>query len=169
MANFIHIAPAKALPHVRRVGVKACRVGWPDVPRGVFLTPATPDYDRTHQWVRELRRRERGPLAAVDVRVPDDEPVWFGHYGGPHAWATAAEACGRFLRYDDPRGWEVILPRRVAAKEVRRARPVRPVVGWRAFPNAKGKPWCRCDWCTRGQRGAGRLRRLRRLAGAARP
>ena len=167
MANLVHIAAAKDLPHLRRVGVRAGRTGLPDPPRGVFLTPATPNFFVTHQWVRELRRKEVGPLGALDVRLPDDEPVWLGHYGGGHRLMTAAEACGAFGRTGDALGWEVLLPRRVAAKEVRRTRAVAQGVGWRVFPKAKGVRRCGCEFCVRGERGASRLRKLRRRADGA--
>ena len=167
IASFVHLAAAKHLPHLRRVGVRASRTGLPEPSRGVFLTPRTPDFFLTHQWVRELRRKEVGPLGALDVRLPDDEPVWLGHYGGGHRLMTAAEACGTFAGTNDPLGWEVVLPRRVAAKEVRRTRMVPQGVGWRVFPKAKGVRRCGCEFCTRGQRGARRLRELRRRADGA--
>ena len=49
----------------------------------------------------------------------------------PKAFVAAAPAVRE--------GWEVIIPRRIAAKEIQRVRSLPQVIGWRFFPGAKGK------------------------------
>ena len=72
---------------------------------------------------------------------------------------TAAEAAAEYSAAESPEGWEVIIPRRIAAKEIHRVRPLPQVVGWRYYPDAKGKPpRCTCKYCTRGEYGAARMR-----------
>jgi hypothetical protein len=54
-----------------------------------------------------------------------------------------------------------MLPRRVAPGEIVRVRALPKAIGWRYFPDAKGKaPWlCDCDFCTvRGEVKAKRQR-----------
>ncbi|MCX4982742.1 HEAT repeat domain-containing protein [Streptomyces sp. NBC_00572] len=161
MATFVHLTPAANSARVRRAGLKAAgHAQW----RGVFLFPVLPSYTLTHQWLRELARRP-GPrgLVAVHVRLPDDEPVTVGRYSDREPpRVSAAEAVRRVSEAADSRGWEVFLPRSVAAAEVRQIRPVRQVNGWRYRPGAHGTPPCLCFGCRdRGGYGARRLRERR--------
>ena len=72
---------------------------------------------------------------------------------------TAAEAAAEFMSAEDRQGWEVVIPRRIEAKEIHRTRKLPQVIGWRFSPGAKGKaPFCTCKFCTRGEYGARRLR-----------
>src|SRR5215813_9311896 len=61
----------------------------------------------------------------------------------------------------DPRGYEIMLPRRVTPKEIVRVRVLPKAIGWRYYPEAKGKaPWmCNCELCAaRGEVNASRQR-----------
>ncbi|MFG2330640.1 HEAT repeat domain-containing protein [Streptomyces sp. NPDC048604] len=161
MVTFVHLTPAANSARVRRGGLRAQGRGeW----RGVFLFPVLPSYTLTHQWLRELSRRP-GPrqLVAVHVRLADAETVRVGRYNDREpVMTTAAEAVRRITALEDPRGWEVFLPRPVAAREVRAIRPVRQVNGWRYFPDAHGRTPCTCYGCrVRGEYGSQRLRRRR--------
>ena len=51
---------------------------------------------------------------------------------------TAADAAATFSASENREGWEVIIPRRIASKEIHRIRSLPQVVGWRYFPAAKG-------------------------------
>jgi hypothetical protein len=130
----------------------------------VFCFPVLPSYTLTHGWLRELSRRS-GPrnLVAVQVRLPDAEPVTVGRYNRPPEAVTAAEAVRRIGALADPRGWEVFVPRAIAPGEVRGIRPVRQSVGWRYWPDAHGVRPCTCLGCrVPGEYGSRRLReRLR--------
>jgi hypothetical protein len=160
MALFVHLAPESQLERIRRNGITWMRRAVGSIPRGVFAASVTSNFYAFHQWVRELKRRNKGPMAAVYFRVPDDQPVCIGHYGQAHRWLSAAEPVAQFAAADDPLGWEVVIPRRIEAKEVHKTRRLAQVVGWRFFPKAKGKPpFCTCKFCTRGEYGAAKLRR----------
>lgn len=147
MATFVHIAPAPAATAIRRSGLKAStnrRLGR----RGVFVFPRLPDYLSTHQWVRELKRWNNSHTqVAVDVRLPDDEPVAVGHYGRPPTILDAAEAVGLIAGLDDPRGHQVFVPRAVPRREVVGIRPIPQGIGWRYFPAAHGRRPCICPVC----------------------
>ena len=125
---------------------------------GVFCMPVLPDFYVSHQWLRELRRRGRPPLVAVDFLVPDDEPVLVGHYNRAHDEMTAARASALIMRADDQLGYEVLLPRGVAPAEVVGTRPVPQVVGWRYWPDARGHRPCPCPVCQRANIGASKVR-----------
>lgn len=158
MAMLVHIAAESQTARFRRNGITRPRRAWGTFPGGVFAVPVVPSFVLSHQWLRELKRRNTGPLVGVYFRVPDDERVWVGHYGAPHEWMSAAEAGALFLKAGDGLGWEVIVPRRIRADEIHRVRHLPQIVGWRYRPGAHGHKPCGCDYCQRGQYGARRLR-----------
>jgi len=160
MAMFIHLAFESRVSQIRRNGVTRFRRGRGGAPSGLFAVPVTRSFYISHQWLRELKRRGRGPIAGIYFRIPDDQRVWVGHYGQVHKWMSAAEAVALFMTAEDPMGWEVVIPRRIEASEIHRTRRLPQVVGWRYSPTAKGKPpFCTCRFCTRGEYGAAKLRR----------
>jgi hypothetical protein len=159
MAMFVHLAPTSQAALIRRNGISRLRQAQGNRPPGIFAVPVTRNFYVSHQWLRELKRRGQGAIAGVYFRLPDEEAVWVGHYGQAHRRMTAAEAVAEFMGAESSEGWEVIIPRRIAAREIHRVRSLPQVVGWRYFPGAKGKPpFCTCKYCTRGDYGAARLR-----------
>lgn len=159
MAMFVHMAPESRLALIRRNGIGRLRKPTARHPGGIFAVPVTRNFYISHQWLRELKRFGRGSIAAVYFRIPDDEPVWVGHYGFAHLQMTAAAASGEFQMSESREGWEVVIPRRILASEIHRVRCLPQVIGWRFAPQAKGKPpFCTCRYCTRGDYGAARLR-----------
>ena len=160
MAMFVHLAPEARSTLIRRNGIRRLRKCRGDCPGGVFAVPVTRNFYVSHQWLRELKRRNCGEIAAVYFRVPDDELVWVGHYNQAHRWMSAAQAVSEFMSAEDAQGWEVIIPRRIEAREIHRIRRLPQVIGWRYFPKAKGKPpFCTCKFCTRGEYGSQRMRK----------
>lgn len=160
MAMFVHLTTETRVPRIRRNGIARLRKTDEISPGGVYAVPVTRDFYASHQWLRELKRCNRGPIAGVYFRVPDEELVWIGHYGKEHRLVTAAEAIALFTEADDPVGWEVIIPRRVEAHEIHKTRGLPQVIGWRFSPTAKGKPpFCTCKFCTRGEYGSAKLRK----------
>ena len=156
---FVHLTSESRLARIRRGGLVRVRRSYGSFPGGVFAVPVTSDFVASHQWLRELRRWNSGSLAGVYFRIPDREPVWVGHYGQPHCWMSAAEAVAVFLREADTRGWEVIIPRKIKAREIHAMRRLPQTIGWRYSPNAKGTPpYCTCRYCVGGRYGAKRLR-----------
>ena len=161
MAILVHLTAEKHAARIERSGIRPTRLrGHP--PRGVFCMPLLPSYFASHQWLRELRRHGTRAFVAIDFRVPSSEPVWAGHYGHQHLATTVGRAARTILQLPDPRGWELILPRAVDAREIVNVREVSQVVGWRYFPGAHGTRPCPCDYCSRGLFGRRRMTRLAR-------
>lgn len=159
MAMFVHLALQSRIALIRRNGIRRLRHATSNFPGGVFAVPITRNFYISHQWLRELKRRNQGPIAGVYFRIPDDEQVWVGHYNQCHRWMTASEAAAVFMAAEDAQGWEVVIPRRIESAEIHRTRPLPQVIGWRFSPSAKGKPpFCACKYCTQGEFGAKRLR-----------
>jgi hypothetical protein len=156
MVSFIHIADEKSQQAILKAGIRAFkrRSGM----RGVYAMPVVPDFTKSHQWARELKRRGVRNLICVQFKIPDDEKVFVGKYNGDKIEMTAAEASGSVLHHTDPMGLEVILPRRVIPTEITRTYQAPRLVGWRYYPSAKGKPpFCHCKWCNRGEIKASRI------------
>jgi hypothetical protein len=159
MAMFVHLTTESRISQIRKNGISRLRKAVAVPTKGVFAVPVTRDFYASHQWLRELKRRNRGPIAGIYFRLPDNQPVWLGHYGQGHRLVAAAEAVAQFALTKDSRGWEVIVPRRVEANEIHKVRQLPQVIGWRFYPTAKGKTPCTCEFCIRGDYGAAKLRR----------
>lgn len=163
MAMFVHLTSAANAPRIRRSGIRAARYGQEGA-RGVYCFPVLASYTLTHQWLRELARfGSRGGLVAVQVRLDDAQQVLVGRYTDrtrdARATVSAAEAVRRIAALEDPRGWEVLVPRTVRPREVHRVRAAPQVAGWRYLPDAHGVRPCTCTGCrVRGGYGARRLR-----------
>lgn len=156
MARLTHLTEERNAASIRRGGIRTT-VRSDDV-EGVFAMPLLANYFVSHQWLRELWRQHTGPLVTVDFVIPDEEPVLAGHYSSELIETTAAEAAGVIMAAEDARGYEVLVPRKVKADEVKRMRTVNRVVGWRYWPDAHGRPPCSCDFCQRGTYGAAKIR-----------
>jgi hypothetical protein len=157
---FVHLTTGSQLARIQRNGIARSRWAKRELPRGVYAVPVTRNFYISHQWLRELKHQNASrAIAAVYFRIPDDELVWVGHYNQVHHSMAAAEAAALFMAAENREGWEVIITRRVEAKEIHRTKPLPQVLGWRYYPEAKGKPpFCTCEYCTRGEYGARRLR-----------
>ena len=162
MAMFVHLAPERRVKRIRRQGLAGRRLRWVGR-RGVFAHPVVPDFQLTHQWIRELKRWAKGSLVAIYFRLPGQQEVLAGHYNYPHARLTADEAVGKLMTSAEL-GFEVVVPRRIRAAEIVRVAAVPQLVGWRVFPEAKGRPPSICLHCERGWYG---VRRMVRAADAA--
>ena len=155
----VHIGDARAIQSFRRSGIHISRSRRSDHPSGVFAMPVLQDYFTSHQWLRELKRKGARSFIGVYFRIADDEPVVVGHFREAHTAMPAARAARLIMDAADPRGYQVVVPRRIEAREVHAVRTVHRVVGWRYYPEAKGrKVFCRCKVCTRGEIKGRRLR-----------
>jgi len=130
VADLVHLTAESAARGVADLGIPARsrsgRAGY-----GVFCMPFLPSFTLTHGWAREVRRWHHGRLVAIDVHLPDDEPVTAGRRGGTPESLPLSVAVRRIEDLPDPRGWEVFVPRAIRPGEVRRVRPIPPSVGWR--------------------------------------
>ena len=143
MASFVHIADAWDAVHIRRSGLKPRRAQFTvadevsEVHRVMYCVPVVANFQATFQWLRELKRGGHRTTVGVQFRIDDSQEVWLGRYRKHHERMTAAEAVGRYMRSVDPRGLEVLVPRRVTPREIVRIRNVPQLVGWRFFPGSK--------------------------------
>lgn len=163
MATFVHIADERDARSIERNGLKLSRVNpkfaETDVFRhGVFALPVIENFVVSHQWLRELKRRGFSTAIGVYFKIPDTELVWAGRYNQAKKQITAAEAVAQ-LRASEAMGFEVIIPRSIRATEIKYLRTLPQTLGWRYFPEAKGKPpFCGCAYCQRGNIKSWRIR-----------
>ncbi len=150
MPLLVHIAPEPEAGKIRRYGIAPRR--WPPDPvrhpqydRVVWAFPVLESFTLTHQWMRELKRWGRTTLVAVAFRIPDDQAVFARHYLDLPHFMTAAEAVGIIRAAPDHRGYEVMVPRRIAAGEIVRIRILPRAIGWRYYPAAKNSDRRPCD------------------------
>ena len=182
MPVFVHLTSHRNLASIRRGGIGAIRKRLR--PRGVYALPVTPNFQISHQWLRELRRQGGCTILGIYFRIPDDEPVEIGHFNSIHLPMTAAEAVALMLAAEgqdpaaaraldraskavqrgrklpsSPEGFEVIVPRQIAPSEIVRVKALPQVVGWRYRPGANGTKPCICMCCERGTYGVNKLLR----------
>jgi hypothetical protein len=143
----VHMAAANDTKRITRSGIKAQDTWLPDVPNGVFAMAVTPNFYISHQWLRELKRRDQRTIDGIYFRIPDDEAVWVGHYNQNHRQMTADEAVGIIFGINDAEGFEIIVPRSIDAKELHNTHTLPQVVGWRYMPGAHGRKPCGCPVC----------------------
>jgi hypothetical protein len=158
VSRLTHLTRSEHRSRILDTGIRPTRIG--NVLAGVYAMPLLPNFYVSHQWLRELRRFHEGPLMAVDFVIPDDEEVLVGHYDRELQPRTAAAAASVIMRAEDPRGYQILVPRAIERKEIKRTRAVRQVVGWRYWPDAHGHAPCGCPLCLQpGTFGAAKIRR----------
>lgn len=138
MASFVHITDARRLGSILRGGLRAERL--PRGGRGVHCVPVLPDFQATFGWLRELKRRGYREAVAVQFSLPDAELVSVARFDREPESMTAAQAVAAFMTLPDPRGWEVVVGRKIELRKLHGVRRLRQVTGWRYFPEAKGRP-----------------------------
>jgi hypothetical protein len=145
------------LKRISRVGITPKKVRFAGI-KGIYCVPVSQSYFNSHQWLRELKRRGVKSIHAVQFKIEDETPVYIGKYNEEHLKVTASEAVEVFEKHKDSLGLEVIVPLKVSSKYITRIYYPNQVLGWRFYPEAKGrKPFCGCRYCNRGQINAYRV------------
>lgn len=137
MATFVHLADSRQVAKIRRTGIRITRAAG-NRPAGVYCMPIVPDHHATFQWARELVRWNGRRLVQVRFRIPDSETVWIGHFAKEHREIEAREAVAAVLS-GVWAGHEIVVPRRIAAREIMSFATAPSLVGWRYSPIAKGQ------------------------------
>jgi hypothetical protein len=150
MAQFIHLTDERLVRQIAKVGIKPNR-HWNTESKCVFAMPVLQDFMVSHQWLRELKRWGVRTIAAVQFRLPDEEPVRVGHYGRDSMATTAVGVFQIFKQHRSGLGLEVMIPRRIEPDEFMRIYVPTQLVGWRFSPEAKGRKPCGCPYCARGE------------------
>jgi hypothetical protein len=145
------------LRRIVRSGIKADNVRFAKT-KGVYCAPVSRSYFKSHQWLRELKRRGIKSIHAVQFKVDDEREVYVGRYNHEHLTVKASEAVEIFENHGDGLGLEIIIPEKIPSKNFTCIYYQSQILGWRYFPEAKGKkPFCGCKYCNRGEINAYRV------------
>lgn len=149
MVLLIHIAPENQSGKIRANGIRASRVPSGmlanEFDRVVWAFPILASYSLTYSWARELKRGGAHALVAVSFRVEDDEHVYARHFNHAPLEMTAAAAVCLIRGEADPRGYEIMVPRRIAPSQITGIKVLPRAIGWRYWPGAKNLPLRACD------------------------
>jgi hypothetical protein len=162
MALFVHLAAEKQTAPIRRSGIRAQRIRrgtYGEFDRVVYAMPVTKDFYVSHQWLREFKRSGQRTIFGVYFRIPDEQVVAVGHYNQNHLQMSASEAVGLIFNLPNAEGYEIVIPRRIEADEIQSIKSLPQVLGWRYYPQAKGRKPCGCPVCI--GRGEIKSRRIR--------
>ncbi len=162
--RLLHLTPVTQSAAILRGGISAkptrLEVGGKSGIRGVYAMPIVADFWTTYQWLRELRSEHGQRMVAVHFRIPDAELVHVGCYWQTHHTTTAAEAAAWVMA--NPKGAEVVVPRKIDKKEILRVVEPRQLVGWTKSPDPLPTAHCVCFGCL----GSGDPKFMRRLRAA---
>ena len=155
MPTFVHLAPERDVKRIVAHSIKGARrhlrvkAGYEEIAHAVYCMPILPgNFHMTHQWLRELKRSGQRTMVGIYFSLKSDEPVWVGRYNEPHRNVSAGEAIKILMEVADAEGWEITVPRSIAAKEIKKTRTLPQNVGWRYMPKSHTtKPFCPCPYC----------------------
>lgn len=145
MPTLVHLTDEKNSAKIKAAGISIGKYG-----AGIFAMPVLPSFYISHQWLRELKRSGARTFVGVYFKIPSSEMVYAGRYNQKHRYISLGEAVKEIMLLEDPLGYELILERKIQAKEILRIRHLPQNIGWRYFPNSHNKKPCNCEYCLRG-------------------
>lgn len=143
MPTLVHLADERDSDKILSGGL---RIGkWR---KGIFFMPVTQDFNVSHQWLRELKRRGIRTFVGVYFHLSSDEMVWFGKYHQGHQKMELGKALSEFLKAEDKLGFEFLIERKIESKEIEKIRHLPQTIGWRYSPDSHSRKLsCACPIC----------------------
>lgn len=147
MATLIHLADANNAERIKQGGIKTGKLL-----RSVYCMPVLPDFYASHQWLRELKASGVKTLVAVYFKVEDEsEMVYIRKLGGSHRRMPLSDAIKEIWESEIKEGYELLLERKVEAKDIIRIKALPQNIGWRYAPDSHGTTPCNCEYCLHGR------------------
>lgn len=153
MPTLVHLADERNLSRIKKNGL---RIG-KKMP-GIYCMPVLKDFFVSHQWLRELKRSGGNSFVGVYFKINSSEKVYAGRYNHDHKHIELGEAIKEIESLSDPLGYEIIINRKITAKEIQKIKHLPQTIGWRYKPDSHGQFPCACDYCQRGKINANRVR-----------
>jgi hypothetical protein len=153
MPTLVHLADEREAAGIKRNGIKVGKHR-----SGVFCMPVLQNFYVSHQWLRELKRRGVKTFVGVYFKVDSKTKVFAGRYNSPHRYIELGEAIKEINSIEDPLGYEIIIDRKIEAKEISKIKSLPQNIGWRYKPGSKGTRPCSCEYCIRASIKANRVR-----------
>jgi hypothetical protein len=155
MPVLVHLADERESASIEKNGIKPGK--WR---RGIYCMPVTPSFYISHQWLRELKRSGARSYMGVYFKLDSKTMVYAGKYHEEHRHIPLGEAIKEIMSMDDPLGYELLIDRKIEAKEIESIRMLPQNMGWRYFPASHEKGVsCTCPMCL--PRGSIKAKRLR--------
>jgi hypothetical protein len=143
MPVLVHLADEREATSIRKNGIKVGKDR-----QGVFCMPVLQNFYVTHQWLRELKRSGARTYIGVYFKFDSKDLVYAGKYNQEHRHISLGEAIKEIMSLDDPLGYELIVDRKIEAKEVEKIKILPQKLGWRYYPSSHNKkPTCACPVC----------------------
>lgn len=143
MPVLVHLTDERKATSIRKNGIKFGKAK-----RGVYCMPVLPNFYVSHQWLRELKRSGARTYIGVYFKIDGDEMVYAGKYNEVHQHISLGQAIKEIMHLEDPLGYELIIDRKIEAKEIDKIKCLPQNIGWRYFPASQGKkPTCTCPVC----------------------
>ena len=155
MPILVHLADEREATSIRKNGIKIGKHR-----QGIFCMPVLQNFYVSHQWLRELKRSGARTYVGVYFKLDSKELVYAGNYNEEHRQISLGEAIKEIMDLEDPLGYELIVDRKIEAKEIEKIKFLPQKLGWRYFPSSHNKkPTCACPFCITA--GTIKSRRLR--------
>lgn len=146
MPTLIHLADERDSKKIFKAGITIGKGR-----NGVYCMPVLQNFYVSYQWLRELKRCGTKAFVAVYFKIPSDEMVYAGKYWKQHKHVALGIAIKKIMIMDDPLGFELIIARKIKAKEITKIKPMPQKTGWRYKPGSHGSKPCPCDFCQKGK------------------
>lgn len=153
MPTLVHLADEREAAAIKRNGIKIGKYG-----SGVFCMPVMQNFYVSHQWLRELKRRGVKTFVGVYFKLDSKTKVFAGKYNDKHKHIELGQAIEEISELEDPLGYEIIIDRKIEAKEITAIKSLPQNIGWRYKPGSKGTRPCSCEYCIRTSIKANRVR-----------
>jgi hypothetical protein len=132
VATFLHITHVRRARRLLRIGIPAARhQGVTAVDCAVFCVPVLSHFPISAGRLRELKQRHPRGARAVEFRIGDGEDVLLRYDERESERMTAAEAVAFFRWTADARGFEMLVPRAILAREISSILTISQVTAWR--------------------------------------
>lgn len=143
MPVLVHLADEREAASIRKNGIKIGKHR-----QGIFCMPVLQNFYVSHQWLRELKRNGVRTYIGIYFRLDSKDLVYAGKYNQEHRHISLGEAIKEIMSMDDPLGYELIVNRKIEAREIEKIRILPQKLGWRYFPTSHNKkPTCTCPVC----------------------
>lgn len=153
MPTLVHLADERETASIKRNGLKIGKHQ-----QGIFCMPVMPNYYLSHQWLRELKRGGARTFVGVYFKLHSNTKIFAGKYNEEHKNITLGTAIKEIQSMEDPLDYEIIIDRKIAAKEIEKIKGLPQNLGWRYMPASKGRRPCPCDYCIKSSIKANRIR-----------
>lgn len=153
MPTLVHLADEREAANIRRNGIKIGKYR-----QGIFCMPVLQNFYLSHQWLRELKRRGVKTFVGVYFKADSKMKVYAGKYNTDHKHIELGQAIREIQTMDDPLGYEIIIDRKIEAKEIQKIKGLPQNLGWRYKPRSNGQRPCSCNYCIRSSIRANKIR-----------